>query len=91
MSFGSIDKLEELRQLVRLHDIAIAKQKTVLTRTEKGSFKSAGINDYKLYALVLGDLKRLRSMKQACVDKLASLESITQSAAAKSDQEEEIE
>lgn len=82
-----MNKLEELRQLVRLHDIAIAKQKGVLKKTEKGAFKSAGINDYKLYALVLGDLKRLNSMKQSYEERLAALENIVEPAASKSPEE----
>lgn len=79
MSSGSIDKLDELRRLVRLYDIAIAKQKNLMVKTEKGSFKSAGINDTKLYALVRGDLYRLEDMKQDCEKKLTALENIVKS------------
>lgn len=58
------DKRRELEHLVQLYDTALARQKNLLDKFNKGKFKSTQISDEQLQALILGDLKLLEKARK---------------------------
>lgn len=62
-TLNAIDELGELKSLLSLYDTAIERQNNLVSKTKKGKFKSAQVDDAVLTALVLYDLTLLREQK----------------------------
>lgn len=62
-TLNPIDKLGELKSLLSLYDTAIERQSNLVSKTKKGKFKSAQVDDDVLSALVLYDLTLLKEQK----------------------------
>lgn len=72
------EKQKGLAKTLQLYDIAITQQEKKLDATRRGKYKFAQISDEVLYALILGDLKRLQKNRTDIKDEIDSLEKAIQ-------------
>lgn len=59
----SQEKIDSLQRILHLYDLAVAKQERLLDKTRRGKYRLAQLSDRVLYALIKGDLKRLKTKK----------------------------